>query len=88
MVRDKAVGRGVDHDAAVRGRGIGLIVVAMVAWLTIAVCFGLALRNRCMTGRVEAGVTEEVDFVSSSKPRDKKDLDIIWAHTQRGLAWD
>lgn len=82
VVHDKVVGRGVDHDDVGRGRGRRAVVVAVVAWRTIAVrCTG-GLRNQCMMGRLEAGGNEEVDSVGSSEPIDHKDLDIIWVHSQ------
>lgn len=85
VVHDKAVGWGVDHDDVGHGRGAGLVVVAVAAWRTVAAGCSGALWNQCMMGCLEAGGTEEVDSVGSSEPKDQKDFDIIWVHSQDGL---
>lgn len=89
MVQGKVVGRELDDDdvghASGRARGACVVVVAVVAWRSIAVHCGGALRNQSMMGRLEAGGTEEFDSVDSSEPENQKDLDIIWVHSQAGL---
>lgn len=82
MVHGKVVGRELDRDDVGRGHGARVVVVAVVAWRTIAVrCLG-ALRNPNMMGRLEAGGTGEVDSVDSSEPKNQNDLDIIWVQSQ------
>lgn len=82
MVHGKVVGRELDRDGVGRGRGARVVVVAVVAWRTIAVRCLRTLRNPNMMGRLEAGGSEEVDSVDSSEPKNPNDLDIIWVRSQ------